>query len=416
LLFSEVGRRDMDQSRLMVQSLGGDAREVMTSATDGRLLPSGQLVFMRLGTLMSVAFNLERAEVEGEPVAVMGGVMQSGLRARFGADNTGEGMFAVSSLGTLAVVKGPLTGAGVTALSWATHDGRSSSAEPTSGAPVGGRQWVRISPDGTRALLAIQTPTRTEIWFADWKRDVWTSCGECPPSYGAAVWSHDSRRLLFAKMDSLVVVTLDGSAAQQILLREAGRYLRPTAWLPGGGIVYQSSADDDTYDIKQLKPGEGAGRVVVPAAVRADAEISPDGRWLAYTTGATGVMGSSETNVIVEAFPGRGSRTQVSSGGGRNPAWSADGRTLYYLDITRPNRPGSGVFSVNVNADATEIKAGKPSELFRRPDGQGCAPDRCYDVAADGRFLFRERIDTKRATATRMDLILNWTATLPRNR
>ena len=415
ILFSDVNIRDANQSRLMIQALsGGDPKEVLASAVDGRLLPSGQLAFMRLGTLMSVAFNLERAEVAGEPAPVMAGVMQSGLRARFGAEHTGAGMFAVSSLGALAVVRGALTGAGESPLIWVTRDGRSVSAEPASGAPAGGRQWTKISPDGSRAMVAIQTSTRTEMWFADWTRNVWTPCSDCPGAYTGGQWSPDGRRLLFAKNESLVVVTLDRSRPEQVLVREEGRDLLPTGWLADGSVVYESSPDQDHYEIKLLEAGASSGRVIVPLGEATDSNMSPDGRWLAYTIGPSGPL-TSANNVVVEAFPGRGNRIQVSAGGGRNPAWSADGRTLYYLDITRAGRTGAVVFAADINAGAAAITVGTPRELFRRSDGQGCVNARCYDISDDGRFLFRDRAGAKRESVTRMDLVLNWTSTLPRN-
>jgi len=418
VLFTDIDIRDANNSRLMVQPLaGGEAREVINSATDGRLLDSGRLAFMRLGTLMTVGWNLQRAEVIGEPVTAMSGVMQSGIRGRFGAENTGAGMFAVSSLGALAVVRGAVTGPGESPMIWVTRDGRSSSAEPASGAPAGGRQWTRISPDGTRAIVAVQTPMRTEMWLADWSRDVWSACGDCPGNFGAAVWSPDGRRLLFPRNDSLVAIVLDRSQPEQVLLQEADRYLLPTAWLANGGIVYQSSPDEDSYEIKLLDSGAKTGRVIVPLGTGTDADVSLDGRWLAYRSGRVGVLPNVSNNVIVEAFPGRGSRTQVSAGGGRNPAWSADGRTLYYLDITRPARPGSAVIAVDIKPDGAALRAGTPRELFRRPDGQGCAGSRCYDISPDGpRFLLRDRTLATRETVNRMDLILNWTATLPGTR
>ncbi len=217
VLFSDVDLRDATQSRIMIQGLsGGDAKELVASASDGRLLPSGHLVFMRLGTLMSVPFNLERAEVTGEPAPMIAGVMQNGVRYRAGADHTGAGMFAVSSLGTLALVKGALTGSAESTLIWVGRDGTSVSAEPASGAPVGSRLWARISPDGSRALVVIATPTGSELWFADWTRNVWTPCGDCggvatryPPDPGP--WSPDGRQLLLARNDgrngSLAVLT-----------------------------------------------------------------------------------------------------------------------------------------------------------------------------------------------------------------
>ena len=90
---------------------------------------------------------------------------------------------------------------------------------------------------------------------------------------------------------------------------------------------------------------------------------------------------------------------------------------MYYLDITRPTRPGSAVVAVDMRPDGAAIRAGTPRELFRRPDGQGCAGSRCYDISHDGpRFLLRERTLATRQSVTRMDLVLNWSATLPADR
>ena len=118
---------------------------------------------------------------------------------------------------------------------------------------------------------------------------------------------------------------------------------------------------------------------------------------------------------MVQALTGPAARTQASSGGGRNPAWSADGRTLYYVDITQPGRPGSAIFAVDI-ATAGALAAGTPRELFRRPDGQGCAFVRCYDVGDGTRFLLHDASAEKRESVTRMDLVLNWTSTLGKGR
>ena len=187
---------------------------------------------MRLGTLMTAQFDVARAVTSGDAVVAMRGVMQSGLRVRGGANNTGAGMFAVSSLGTLAVVRGAVAGGEDNHLIWVTRDGRVSSAEPTSGAPAGGRLVPRISPDRSRAIMTVITPTRWELWFADWTRNVWAPCADCNSTTArlAKAWSADGRRLLFdAPADSLVAHTIDGSAPDRVLLREANRIVQPAA-------------------------------------------------------------------------------------------------------------------------------------------------------------------------------------------
>ena len=412
ILFSDVSiRQDTGGSRLMVQSLdGNDARQVIASASDGRLLPSGHLLFMRLGTLMSVPFDAARAEPRGDAVVAMGGVMQSGLRARVGADNTAAGMFAVSSLGTLAFLRGTLTGADVHPMIWTTRDGRSSSAEPTSGAPAGRRGPSRISPDGSRAIVMLDTPSGRQLWLADWKRDAWIACGECQSDAGTGVWSQDGARLLLGQNDGIVAHAIDGSTPDQILVREAGRRLVPFSWLRDGGVVYESSPDQASSEIKVLEAGGHAGRVEVALGLGFAPEVSPDGRWLAYESPRPGA-GENVREIVVQAFPGPGSRVQVSAGGGFNPVWSRDGRTLYYLGAPGKGGGASVMMEAEISAGSV-LSVGKPRELFRRPESQRCG-GRCYDVSADGqRFLLRDRTTAPRVSVSRMDLVSNWTAGL----
>ena len=56
------------------------------------------------------------------------------------------------------------------------------------------------------------------------------------------------------------------------------------------------------------------------------ARLSPDGRWIAYRSGASG-----QPSVYVKPFPSLDARFQVSLAGGAQPVWSPDGRRLYYL-------------------------------------------------------------------------------------
>ena len=247
-----------------------------------------------------------------------------------------------------------------------------------------------------------------ELWLADWTRDAWTRCGDCN-SADIGVWSPDGARLLLGRNDTLIAHALDGSAPDEVLVQEVGRRLLPSSWLADGRIVYQSSPGLTNFEIKLLEAGGHTGRVIVPLGIGETPEVSPDGRWLAYTTAQP-----SAGEVVVQAFPGPGSRAQISAGGGHNPAWSADGRTLYYLRSTEA--AGSAVVAVETIASSW-LNAGKPRELFRRPENQRCGNTRCFDVTADGqRFLLRDRTTVRRESVTRMDLVLNWAATLPNGR
>ena len=136
-----------------------------------------------------------------------------------------------------------------------------------------------------------------------------------------------------------------------------------------------------------------------------NAEISPDGRWMAYQSNETG-----EDQVYVRPFPATESgRWQVSTGGGTRPAWAKGGRELFYLD------PAVRLMATPVQP-TTAFNIGAPvavSDSLFTP----ATPSRFYDVSPDGnRFLV---IAQPKATEAGTDIkqievVLNWGEELKR--
>ena len=58
------------------------------------------------------------------------------------------------------------------------------------------------------------------------------------------------------------------------------------------------------------------------------AVFSPSGRFIAYVSNDSGV-----NQVYVQPFPPTGARVQLSSGNGRSPMWTSDGRTVLYSSL-----------------------------------------------------------------------------------
>src|SRR5262249_3302724 len=106
--------------------------------------------------------------------------------------------------------------------------------------------------------------------------------------------------------------------------------------------------------------------------------FSPDGRWLAYASDESG-----RDEVYVEPYPSSGGRQQISPAGGSQPAWSRDGRELFY---TTTNAGEVAMIAVPITASST-LNAGTPRTLFKGPYAT-TSPLRSYDVSADGqKFL-----------------------------
>ncbi len=132
-----------------------------------------------------------------------------------------------------------------------------------------------------------------------------------------------------------------------------------------------------------------------------NAEISPDGRWLAYTSDESG-----SNEIYVRPFPDiDAGRWQVSVDGGRQPLWARNGRELFY-------RNGEAVIAVSIDTDPS-FTAGNPDVVFEGPYF-GAGGGRSYDVSPDGeRFLMIKDVGGSAATP-QIIIVENWLEELKR--
>jgi len=131
--------------------------------------------------------------------------------------------------------------------------------------------------------------------------------------------------------------------------------------------------------------------VETPASEGVGASLSPDGRWVAYTSDSTG-----GSEVWVRPFPGPGAPIRVSPNGGIEPLWSRSGKELYYFQ-------GASLMSVAIEpGGAFNFKP--PTRLFESSYQRGTQPP-TYDVAADGRFVM---VKSDSPTGNVVSVILNW--------
>ena len=153
--------------------------------------------------------------------------------------------------------------------------------------------------------------------------------------------------------------------------------------------------------------------LVATASEEINAAISPDGRWLAYQSNASGAF-----EVYVRPFPGvESSQWLVSPAGGTEPLWSRDGRELFYRSpkgavMRVPIVPGATWTA----GAATQLVAAQSYHIDARP-GTGPLVPRSYDVSPDGRrFLMikSSEVPAQTTTAPRIVVVLNWFEELKR--
>ncbi len=119
---------------------------------------------------------------------------------------------------------------------------------------------------------------------------------------------------------------------------------------------------------------------------------------------------SGRYEIYVERYPELGNRQQISTGGGRLPLWSRDGRELFFSSLDSRQ-----MLAVPVQSGTTLV-AGRPQVLFEFAMLALAAGTRPYDIAPDGRFLIIRSGQAEAAGGTASNLIVvqNWTEELKR--
>jgi serine/threonine-protein kinase len=385
VLFSATvatGRSRWDQGQVVVHSLRTGRRTVLfQGGSDARYLASGHLVYALDDTLYARAFDLDRLAVSGTPISLVEGV----ARAYNPANNTAAANFGVSVNGTLVYVEGVLDVLR-NVLVWVDRQGR----EERVAAPVRSYAYPRLSPEGTRVGLSIRDE-QDDIWVWDLRLETLTRVTLTPLREQYVAWTPDGRRLLFNRTNEdgnllLYSQAADGTGEAQLLTPSRNQPM-PYSVTPDGKQVLLRIGTRPPYDLGSLMLG-GAGPTTSLLAGKfneVNAEVSPDGRWLAYESDESG-----RQEVYVRPFPDLESgRWQVSRGGGTRPVWARDGAELFYLVIAGPDTTMMGV---RIEQGATWL-AGAPMALFTGrffyndvpgSTGQG----RTFDVSPDGkRFL-----------------------------
>jgi WD40-like Beta Propeller Repeat len=158
----------------------------------------------------------------------------------------------------------------------------------------------------------------------------------------------------------------------------------------GGDLLYDAFGEERERGIWLLPTAKkGLPRRLIGGTNSREPMVSPDGHWLAYTSGESGTL-----EIYVQKYPDLGRKQQISAGGGRSPLWSRDGGEIFY-------RKGDGLYAVAFESGA-EPKIGAPHLLFEKAGIRG------YDVAPDGKGFFAVLQPADSGIVKELHLVTNW--------
>ena len=264
-----------------------------------------------------------------------------------------------------------------------------------------------LSNDGQRLVAASRShDERRGIWSIDVERGAIsriTADGMRPllsPSGDRIAFTSDRA----AGVADIYMRPVSGRDGEETLLVRSADNKFVSDWTPDGRhLVYGSTDRRSNTDLWLLPLDEPRTPrpLLTSRANEVEAQVSPDGRWLAYSSDESGSW-----EVYVQPFPEVGQKYVVSLGGGVEPHWRRDGGELFYLGTD------GRLMAVDVKAGST-FAAGAPRALFRAPVTGVNVYINQYTVSPDGqRFL----IDSgqRNTPIAPITVLVNWTALVRR--
>jgi Tol biopolymer transport system component len=388
-----AGPAGLTRRAIRVGSLDSTESTKLLEADSGAVYSARYLLFLRGDTLTAQPFDPRNLRLSGEALPVVEHVQ-------------GGQTLTLSYAAFSASVSGLLAYAGGSAefeLGWFDRKGN----RVSSLGEAAQFNRLNLSPDNKNLAVSIPTGSNTDIWLYDVARGLPTRFTSDPASDFEAVWSPDGRTIVFSSSRKghldLYRKSANGLGAEEPLYMD-NLAKRALSISPDGKfLLYHAAGDLKTgRDLWILPDPLGKSGAAKPYPFlrtefnEGNGKFSPDGHWIAYESDETG-----RTETYVAPFPGPGAKRQISTTGGLQPRWRADGKEIFYI------APDQKLMAAEVTIKGGEIQTGEVRALFGPVlIGDGYQ----YDVSADGQRILA--VTPRQNAAEPLTIVQNWPAGL----
>ncbi len=357
----------------------GERRTVVDDATLPLYARSGHIVFFRNGELLAAPFDADRLALIGSPVQAV---------EKLPVQLRGVPSMDISNSGTVAY-------APTTAVSRLVFVSRQGAERPLNDVA---RNYTnpRLSPDGTR--LVVQAG---DLWTQDLARSNFTRLAARDAVINAfPTWFPDGRRVIYRSPSGLRIQDAEGTGQPQILSGTSDNDY-PGSFASDDALVIARSTQKTSLDILSLSLHDSTTvkPLLMTPAYEGGPRLSPDGKWLAYVSDESG-----QNDVYLRPYPAVDRRWTVSTQGGTQPVWNANGKEIFY-------RNNDKMMVVELTS-TPDVKLSTPRLLFEQRYAYGVGITIAnYDVTPDGQNFIMVKDEV---TGGRLNVIFNWFTELSR--
>ncbi|MBI3207571.1 MAG: serine/threonine-protein kinase [Candidatus Solibacter usitatus] len=360
----------------------GAAKNLKVRGDNAAYVEPGFLVYWNSGRLYAAPFNAQKAELSGEGVVLLDNV------ERWDVSRNGNLVYTMGETRNVTeLIQLDKAGAQKTIVSWDRFFSQ-----------------IRLSPDGSRALLATNS-TGSDVMLFELERGVLNRMTTNPMEDEHAVWSPDGKRFAYSSAHEkepvrrISILNADGSGGEELVWSGAA-HTHVDDWTADGAILFdlQLPKGRDIWIARRQGSQWKSEPWLATEFAEEMAQVSPDGKWVAYRSAESG-----PAQVYVRGIQG-GAKWQISNSETRaGHRWSRDGKEIYFM-----SQGSMMAVAVNTgNATANGFRPSSPRALFPLPAGT-----RNFDVTPDGKFLcLAPRREKKNSE---LWLTLNWSEELKR--
>jgi Tol biopolymer transport system component/predicted Ser/Thr protein kinase len=365
-----------DKRSIQASSLGSPKQRVLVLpiGSNAGYSDPGYLVFHREDSVYAQVFDPGNLKTSGEAVRVADEITYDG--------GSGLGHFSVSNNRTLVYFFNSASGGGQQTgaqtdlsewqLSWFGRNGQLLSRV----GPAGAYRGVDVNPaNPARVAVHRHDSNGGDIVVLEPQGSDLRLTFDAKQHNSNPIWSPDGTQIVFASLRNGkwgLYQTLSTRSGTEQMLYESDLPAAPMSWV-GNHIVFWVQDPRTSGDIWMLTlDDKKAEKLIATPANEIHPQISPDGKWIAYTDNSK----DERNEVYVRPFPSGAGLYQISDSGGDWPRWNGNSKEIFFHSIGANASPsvnagavafGGPLYSVVINVKQTALEKEPPTQVIGFP-------------------------------------------------